>query len=96
MKAIYVALALAVSCNFSFGADGGLDIDGADNLRAVLDKQIGQVVEVRMKSGDKFSGKVASVGDKVLHLSQLAGQEFFDAVIDVKDVTAVIVRVRTK
>jgi hypothetical protein len=39
-----------------------------------------------------MGGKVAQVTDNIVHLSNLTGAENFDAFIDVKDVTAVIIR----
>ena len=77
-------------------ATPGLSVDTSDSIKSVLETQVGQVVEIRLKSGDKISGKLANVGDKLVHLSQLVGQEFFDAVVDVKDVTAVVLKVRQK
>lgn len=49
-----------------------------------------------MKSGEKIGGKVEKVGDKLVHLSQLTGAEFFDAAVDTSDVAAVIVRTKSK
>ena len=40
-----------------------------------------------------MGGKIAQVTDNVVHLSNLTGAEYFDAFIDVKDVSAVVVRV---
>ena len=40
-----------------------------------------------------MGGKVAGITDNVVHLSNLTGAEFFDAFIDVKDISAVVVRV---
>jgi hypothetical protein len=40
-----------------------------------------------------MGGKVAGVTDNVVHLSNLTGAEFFDAFVDVKDISAVVVRV---
>jgi hypothetical protein len=40
-----------------------------------------------------MGGKVAGVTENVVRLSNLTGAEFFDAFIDVKDISAVVVRV---
>lgn len=40
-----------------------------------------------------MGGKVAQVTDSMLHLSNLAGAEYFDAFADMKDISAVVVRV---
>jgi hypothetical protein len=59
----------------------------------ILQGSAGKSVELHLRSGEKMGGKVAQVSDSVVHLSNLAGAEFFDAFVDVKDVSAVIVRV---
>ena len=38
-------------------------------------------------------GKIAQVTDNVVHLFNLTGAEYFDAFVDVKDISAVVVRV---
>ena len=40
-----------------------------------------------------MGGKVAQVTDSIVHLSNLTGAEYFDVFIDMKDVSAVVVRV---
>ena len=40
-----------------------------------------------------MGGKIAQATDSIVHLSNLTGAEYFDAFIDVKDVSAVVVRV---
>lgn len=69
-----------------------LVFDPADTTATILKKQAGQKVELRMKSGEKLAGTVKAVVDKAVHLSALAGQEFFDAVVTLDDISAVIVR----
>ena len=61
-----------------------------------MQKNVGQTVELRMKSGEKIVGKLEKVGDKLVHLSQLTGAEFFDAAVDAADVAAVVVRTKSK
>jgi hypothetical protein len=73
-------------------ADGKLDFQATDTVKTVLDKQVGQKVELRLKSGEKLAGKVEKVGDRAVHLSAIVGQELFDAVVVLDDVAAVLVR----
>lgn len=65
-----------------------------DTIRTVLEKHSGQRVTVKLDSGEELTGIVRSVGDKLVHLGELSGKEYFDAVIDHEEVAAVIVRVR--
>ena len=69
-----------------------LAFDPADTVASILKKQTGQKVELRMKSGEKLGGKVEAVGEKAVHLSALTGQDFFDAVVLIEDISAVLVR----
>ena len=59
----------------------------------LLQGSVGKGVELHLRSGEKLGGKVAQVTDSIVHLSNLAGAEYFDAFIDVKDVSAVVIRV---
>jgi hypothetical protein len=58
----------------------------------VLQARMGQLVELRLKSGEKISGKVASVGDALVHLTTLTGLEMFEATVTLSDISAVVVR----
>jgi hypothetical protein len=60
---------------------------------SILQGSAGKAVELHLRSGEKMGGKVAEVTDNVVHLSHLTGAEFFDAFVNVSDVTAVVVRV---
>ena len=60
---------------------------------SLLQGSAGKAVELHLRSGEKMGGKVAGVTENVVHLSNLTGAEFFDAFIDVKDISAVVVRV---
>ena len=90
---IVIALIFAFACCDLFG-QGKIDLQTSDTILGILQKNVGQVVELRMKSGEKIGGKLEKVGDKLVHLSQLAGAEFFDAAVDAADVSAVVVRTK--
>jgi hypothetical protein len=63
-----------------------------DVIRTVLNRQVGQKIELRLKSGEKIGGKLESVGDRLIHLTSIAGMEYFEAVIVLEDVSAVLFR----
>lgn len=63
---------------------------------SLLQGSAGKSVELHLRSGEKMGGKVAQVTDNIVHLSNLTGAEYFDAFIDVKDISAVVVRVAGK
>ena len=90
---LLIASVFAFACCNLF-AQGKIDLQTSDTIIGILQKNIGQVVELRMKSGEKIGGKLEKVGDKLVHLSQLTGAEFFDAAVDTADVAAVVVRTK--
>jgi hypothetical protein len=75
-------------------AQGNIDLQSSDTMQSVLQKNVGQTVELRMKSGEKIGGKLEKLGDKLVHLSHLTGAEYYDAAVDINDVSAVIVRAK--
>ena len=68
---------------------------GADaTVEKILVAQIGKRVTLKLGPGDELTGTVKLVTPKVVHLGEIAGREFFDAVVDTSHVVAVVVRVK--
>ena len=65
-----------------------------DTLEKLLVAQKGKRVTVKLGPSDELTGVVKVVSPKVVHLSEIAGREFFDAVIDTQRIVAVIVRTK--
>ncbi len=61
-----------------------------DNLKTLTGKK----VFITLESGKTFSGKLKSVGKKMIHLEKLDGKDFFDALIKIEDISAVDTRFR--
>jgi hypothetical protein len=59
---------------------------------SILQGSAGKSVELHLQSGDKIAGKVGQVTDNIVYLSHLSGAEFYDAFVDVKAISAVVVR----
>jgi hypothetical protein len=94
-SSLVVAFVLAFACSNLF-AQNKIDLKPNDTILSILQRSLGQTVELRMKSGEKIGGKIEKVGDKLVHLSQLTGAEFFDAAVDTSDVAAVVIRTKDK
>jgi hypothetical protein len=88
------AALLALLATALLAQEARLPVSGQDTVRTVLQRQQGKAVILKLDSGDDVGGKVRLVGDHVVHLEQLTGQEFYDAAVDLEEVAAVIVRVR--
>jgi hypothetical protein len=73
---------------------GELAISGGDSLARVLALQKGKTVTVQLSSGQELTGRVKNVTEDLAQLTELSGKEFFDAVIDIDAIAAVVVRTR--
>ena len=91
---ILIAFVFAFACGNLF-AQGKIDLQSGDTVLGILQKNVGQVVELRMKSGEKIGGKLAKVTDRLAYLSQLTEADFYDAAVEIDSVAVVVVRVRS-
>lgn len=49
-------------------------------------------VTLMLESGQEIEGKVTMVGDSVVYITQLGGKVFFDAVISIDKINAIVLR----
>lgn len=93
MKSFLILVVAVVVGNMAFAApSSGLGYKPNDTIETVLQRQVGQMVELRLESGETIKGKVEQVSAMTLHLKELVGQEMFEAVIVIEDISAVVVR----
>ena len=58
----------------------------------ILQGNTGKTVELRMSCGEKIGGRVEQVNESLVLLSHLTGAEYFDGFVNVKDISAVVIR----
>jgi hypothetical protein len=87
MAAISLALGMSFAIAPAWAADAV--------MQALKDRQ-GKSATVVLQSGAELTGTVASVDKDSVRLSGLSGKEFFDAVIDLSKVQAVLYRARAE
>ena len=73
-----------------------LTVQGTQPLRDSLQAKVGTKVALLLNGGQEISGKIVAVGDQAVHLSELTGKEFYDAVVRLEHISAVVLRVRDK
>jgi hypothetical protein len=81
----------AITCGSSFAQDKA-SLQPNATILSVLQGNTGRTVELRMQCGEKIGGKVEQVNDNVVLLSRLTGAEYFDGFVNVKDISAVVIR----
>jgi hypothetical protein len=95
MKTLHI-LALITAMNTAALADTTLHPAKESHQAAILQTRTGQQVELRLNDGEKISGKVAFVGDHLVHLTTLTGMEMYEATVTITDISAVVVRTAAK
>jgi hypothetical protein len=71
-----------------------LQVGASDTVQSILSSHKGGRVSVRVRSGQELTGVVREVNARVVHLGTLSGREFFDAVVPLEAVDAVLVRTK--
>jgi hypothetical protein len=86
-----IIIVAALTCS-SLLAQEKAAIQPNATVLSILQGNAGKTVELHLRSGEKIGGKVGQVTDNIVYLSHLSGAEFFDAFVDVKDISAVVIR----
>ena len=92
IPAFLITAALACAAVPATGAE--LRVGGSDTVQTVLAAQKGARVTVRVRSGQELTGVVREVNARLVQLGGLSGREFFDAVVPLEAVDAVLVRTK--
>ena len=66
----------------------------AVTIKDILLENIGKRVILRLETGENLEGTVSKVGDSVVHIAKLSGKDFYDAVVRIERISAVIFKVR--
>jgi len=81
----------ALSCLSSLAQEKAVLQPNATVL-GILQSNVGKGVELHLRSGEKIGGKVGQVTDNVVYVSHLTGAEFYDAFVNVGDISAIVIR----
>lgn len=92
IPAFLITAALACAAVPAAGAE--LRVGASDTVQTVLTAQKGARVTVRVRSGQELTGVVREINARVVQLGGLSGREFFDAVVPLEAVDAVLVRTK--
>jgi hypothetical protein len=90
---LVVSLCL-INISGSFAQDAKFEMNAQFGMKEALLSQTGKRITVKTDSGETLEGTVIKVGDQLLHISKLAGKDFYDAVIRLDKITSVVLRVR--
>ncbi len=92
------ACVLVIFCVFSpalFAQEVKFQLNKGYGMKEILVSYEGKRVALRLDSGEEVEGIVTTVGDQLVHLSKLSKRDFYDAVVRVDKINAVIFRARS-
>ena len=93
MRTLLAALACtALLCSAAYAQE--VSITASDSTQSVLSAQKGKRVTLRMRGGQELTGTVRDANARLVVLGALSGREFFDAVVPLDAVEAVLIRTK--
>ena len=93
IRALMLGVAIStLSLAASHACAAELTIAPDQTVAQIVELQAGQRVTLLLTSGTELTGTVKAVGAKAIHLHALSGKEFFDAVVDLGKIEAVLIR----
>ena len=91
---LLVAGSWVISAPAALADEVKIELKASTTMKELLTGLTGKRVAVRLDSGEQVEGTVTSVGNSLAHISKLSGKEYYDAVISLDKVSAIIVRAR--
>lgn len=91
----FLVVALALFGCMAAGSAAAADAQNppaqfAEDVKTMLDRSVGRMVTLQLASGEELTGTVLYVGERAVQLSRLAGRDYFDAVVRLDRVDAVL------
>ena len=93
-----VAVFVVVIClGFSqivFAQEMKFELNKGFGMKEILASNEGKRVAIRLDGGEELEGSITTVGDQLVHVAKLSKRDFYDAVIRIDKINAVIFRAR--
>lgn len=71
-----------------------MTLEADATLVSVLQAHKGKSVTLQLDSGQELTGIVKGMSGDLVQLTELSGKEYFDALIELGDISAVVVRAK--
>ncbi|MCO6432548.1 MAG: hypothetical protein J5J00_16970 [Deltaproteobacteria bacterium] len=91
---LFAAVLLPLTNSPTYAENVPFTAAGDNAVKSNLEKLVGKKVILKVANGDELSGTVKEVGTESVVISQLTGKEFYDALVKIDQIAAVIARAR--
>jgi len=88
-------VAAALCLGVAHASAQGVTVAPADSITTIVAQQKGKRVTLRLRSGQELTGILRQSTDRLVVVGELTGREFFDAVVPMEAIEAVIVRTKS-
>jgi hypothetical protein len=85
-------IAAALAC--SAPAHAQLQVGSNDTVESVLRAHKDKRVTLRLRAGQEITGVVRAANARVVQIGAVSGREFFDAVVPLSSIDAVLIRTK--
>jgi len=89
-----VTIALFGAVQIAAAVEEGTDFNANIGIRENLFLNVGKRVAVRITAGDAIEGTIVRVGDQSVQLSKLSGRDYYDAIVRIDRIEAIIFKAR--
>lgn len=97
LSGLFLAMALlTMAAPAAFAQEAAFALKASAEIKDILVQNTGKRVALRLASGDEIEGTVTTVGNSLVHVSRLAGKEFYDSVVSIDKISAVRMKVRER
>ncbi|MEI6415534.1 MAG: hypothetical protein WCP34_14910 [Pseudomonadota bacterium] len=70
------------------------EFQSSDGLHEMLARLKGQSVKLRLAGGEEIGGKISGVGLQLVQLTEITGRDFFDALVPISSIQAILIKAR--
>ena len=91
---IVMSVMISMIATTAFSEENVFQFSEDKSLQTSLLQFKGKTIEIQLKSGGQLTGKLSEVGTQSILLKELRGKEYYDALIVIDDITAVIFKAR--
>jgi len=71
-----------------------LSIKNSDTIQSLLEAKKGTIITLRLTDGEEMTGKVRFVSKELVQLEELSGKDYYDGIVDIKKISAIVIRVK--
>jgi ABC-type phosphate/phosphonate transport system substrate-binding protein len=95
LQSLLVATVLAaVAPCVALAEDAKTETKAPVTIREALQANVGKRVLLRLQAGEDIDGTVVAVTAGTVHIARLTGKDFYDAVVSLDKISAVIFKAR--